>query len=240
MVRDVPFFGELYRLTTAPLLSAQVTLAEADFIAATLELRQGTSALDLGCGEGRHLEALGRSGASLFGVDFDRPALARAARFARAVEGDLRALPFKSGCLANVYCWYSTLFVFDEAGNRRALAEVARILRPGGRLLFQTVNAEHLAAEPGARFEHRLPDGSMVREESHFGAATGVDEGTRTLELPGGEILRGRYRLRYYQSAQLSEMFASAGLRIASMFGSIRGEAFSRQALDLVALAVRE
>ena len=239
-MREVPFFGELYRRTTAPLLSEQVTRAEARFIAATLPVGAGVRVLDVGCGEGRHLEALPPGGARLYGVDFDRASLASARRFAFVLGGDLRALPLSSACVDAAFCWYSTLFVFDEEGNRQALGEVARVLRAGGRFLFQTVNALALAAQPSARFEHRLPDGSIVREESRFDPSVGVDEGTRTLELPDGEILRGHYRLRYYQLPELERLFDSCGLRLERTWGGVGGEPFAPEGLDLIALAVRQ
>jgi SAM-dependent methyltransferase len=238
-MREVPFFGELYRRTTAPLLSAQVTRAEARFIAATLGVGAGVRVLDVGCGEGRHLELLQPDGARLYGVDLDRVSLASARRFAQVVGGDLRALPLASASLDAAFCWYSTLFVFDEEGNRQALCEIARVLRAGGRFLFQTVNALALAAQPTARFERRLPDGSIVREESRFDPETGVDEGTRTLEQPDKESLRARYRLRYYRSAELARLFDSCGLRIEETYGGVGGEAFAPEGLDLIALAAR-
>src|SRR5690606_9420758 len=126
-VKTVPFFGELYRRTTAPLLHPEVTRVEAGFIASTLGFGAGDRVLDLGCGQGRHLARLHGTGATLVGLDFDRESLQEAGRWSRAVQGDLRALPFRTGSFEAIFCWYSTLFVFDEEGNRAALAEAARV-----------------------------------------------------------------------------------------------------------------
>ena len=240
--RDVPFFGELYRRTTAPLLSERVTAAEAVFLARALELGPGVRTLDLGCGEGRHLAALSRSGtgAQLLGVDDDLPSLRAASAHARVCAGDLRALPLADGSFDAAFCWYSTLFVFDEAGNRRALAEAARVLRQGARFAFQTVNPERLAREREASFERVFPDGAVVRESSRFDPERGVDEGTRTLALPSGESLRASWRLRYYRLDELQALFAASGLRIVSVHGSAQAEPFSPDALDLITLSVRE
>ena len=238
--RDVPFFGELYRRTTAPLLSERVTVAEAAFVAHALALGPGVRALDLGCGEGRHVAALAGTGAQLFGLDNDLPSLRAAGAHARVCAGDLRALPMADRSFDAAFCWYSTLFVFDEAGNRRALAEAARVLRRGARFAFQTVNPERLAREREASFERVFPDGAVVRESSRFDPARGVDEGTRTLALPSGESLRASWRLRYYRLDELTQLFAASGLRIVSVYGSAQGEPFSPDALDLIALSVRE
>jgi SAM-dependent methyltransferase len=239
-MRDVPFFGELYRRTTTPMLSGDVTRAEASFIARALGLGGGSRALDLGCGEGRHLGELAPLGARLIGVDSDPGSLEVARAHAAVCAGDLLALPLRTASFDAAWCWYSTLFVFDEADNRRSLCEAARVLRPGARFAFQTVNPARLAQEPEASFERVLPGGALVRERSRFDAARGVDEGTRTLELPGREVQQARWRLRYYHLEELEPMFRAAGLRIVSVFGSVQGEPFSAGSLDLIALSCRE
>lgn len=238
-MRDVPFFPELYRRTTEPLLAPAVTQAEGRYLRERLALRPGRRVLDLGCGSGRHLHELSSTGASLFGADIDLPGLLVAGAWASVAAGDLRRLPFRSACFDAVVCWYTTLFVFDEAGNRQAVSEAARVLAPGGRLVFQTVNPDRLAEQPACSFEQRLKDGSVVRESSRFDPQSGADEGTRTLELPGGETLRGRYRLRYYRPPELAELFESCGLRVLELHGSVQGEPFASQSHDLIAWCVR-
>jgi len=240
LARDVPFFGELYRRTTEPLLSAEVTRAEGRYLREGLKLSPDDRLVDVGCGSGRHLAELAQTGASLVGVDIDEPSLKRASAWARVVQADMRALPFADESFTAAVCWYSTLFIFDDEQNLQALAEVARVLAKGGRMVMQTVNPERLAAEPCYTFERRLPDGSVVRESSRFDVATGLDEGARLLELPSGEVLRGRYRLRYYRPGELARMFEHCGLRIVRLHGSILAEAFDAQSPELIAWAVRE
>lgn len=240
MAREVPFFGEFYRRTTGPLLSPEVTRAEAGFIARVLALPPGARALDLGCGEGRHLAELAGSGARLVGLDLDAGSLAEARRHAAAVEGDLRALPFRTGAFDAIYSWYSTLFIFGERENRRALSEAARALATGGALLFQTVNPARLEEQPAARFRERLPDGSLLSERSCYDAASGRDEGVRTLELPGGDVLCARYAVRYYSLQELAGLFNEVNLRIVRAFGGVGAGAFARDSLDLIVLAIKE
>jgi len=236
---EVPFFGEFYRRTTGPLLAPEVTRAEAGFIARALELGQGALTLDLGCGEGRHLAALAASGAKLVGLDFDAGSLSFARRHASVVRADLRSLPF-SGAFEAIYCWYSTLFVFDERENRAALGEAARALVPGGFFLFQSVNPARLAEQPVERLTSVLPDGSILTERARFDASRGVDEGERALELEGGERLSARYAVRYYSLSELAGMFNAVHLRIARAFGGVGGGAYGPESLDLIALAVKE
>jgi ubiquinone/menaquinone biosynthesis C-methylase UbiE len=101
-----------------------------------LGLVPGARFLDVGCGTGRLAEwVAGRIGANVVGVDplADRIALARTRapelRFEIGRAEDLGALTdasFDAACLSAVFHW-----VEDKA---RALAELARVLCPGGRL----------------------------------------------------------------------------------------------------------
>ncbi len=236
---EVPFFGEFYRRTTGPLLAPEVTRVEADFIARALDLGHRTHSLDLGCGEGRHLAALAASGAKLVGLDFDEGSLEIARRYADVIRADLRSLPF-SGAFQAIYCWYSTLFIFDEGENRAALGEVARALAPGGAFLFQSVNPGRLAEQPVERLATALPDGSVLTECARFDATRGVDEGARVLQLEGGERLCARYAVRYYSLSELAGLFNAVHLRIVRAFGGVGGGAYGPDSLDLIALAVKE
>lgn len=233
------WFGDLYRETTAGLLTPRVSRAEAAVVAALLRLSPGERVLDVACGEGRHLEALGARGLRPWGVDLDAESLRRAARAGAPgplVRADFRALPFGPAFDA-AYAWYSSLFLFDEAGNAAALAEAARVLRPGGRLLVQHANPARLAREPETRFEGVLPGGGRVAERSVYDPATGVETLSRSLDR-GGRVLAGTVRLRYYNGTEWTALAARAGLRLRDLAstGAAGPAPFSDDSLDLVAV----
>jgi SAM-dependent methyltransferase len=98
----------------------------------------GLALLNAGCGTGGFNEAAERAGARAWGVDVDAEAVAIARlrpggeRIARAAA---EALPFSPAAFDVVYC-YSTLEHVADA--HRALAEMARVLRPGGALYLHT------------------------------------------------------------------------------------------------------
>jgi SAM-dependent methyltransferase len=234
----VSFFGELYLRSTRPLLSSEVTAREVAYLARVFQsLALPGPVVDLGCGHGRHASRLNTQGplqGRVIGLELDPLSLAEREPGFPALRGDLRALPFRTGTLAGAYAWYSTLFAFTDAEHEQVLREVARCLRPGGLLVFQTVPWERLAAHPSAAFEQALPNGSVLKEESHFDASTGRDTGRRTLRLPGGRVLSGTYAIRYYPLAELTQLLEATGFSIVWVHGGLEGEPPSSDSTDLI------
>jgi ubiquinone/menaquinone biosynthesis C-methylase UbiE len=100
----------------------------------------GKKFLDVGCGDGALVCAVAASGAAATGVDPD-PAMLAASRLrvgqagleATFVEGQVERLPFPDSSFDVVASVTVLCFVGDAAG---ALREMARVLRPGGRLVL--------------------------------------------------------------------------------------------------------
>jgi len=108
--------------------------------------------LDVGCGTGRNLP-LYAAGVRVIGLDPSRDALDKARRRApRAslIQGDAQALPFRDAVFDTVVSGLVFCSVPDPA---RGLAEVKRVLRPGGALRM----LEHVRATRAwkARFQDR-------------------------------------------------------------------------------------
>lgn len=235
------YYGDLYLDSVADLLTPVLSAAEAEVIAALLELRPGERALDLACGHGRHLRPLaGR--ARLVGLERNAAYLGRARDAgASLVRADLRRLPFREGAFDAAFSWYASLFMWDDRANLAALGEAARVLRPGGRLLVHHANPLRLAREPEARAERALPGGGWVEEASRFDPRTGVDVCARRLARPDGTVLAGTAHLRYYSPAEWSALAPRAGLRLLGITCTAqarhRTERLDAEASDLIALA---
>jgi SAM-dependent methyltransferase len=112
--------------------------------AALAEVGTPETILDIGCGTGTLAIALADAApdAAVTGVDGDPGILERARRKAARidrrvgfVEGHAEALPFPDGSFD---CVTTTLMLhhLDPQTKRAALLEIARVLRPGGRLVI--------------------------------------------------------------------------------------------------------
>lgn len=128
----------------------------------------GRRVVDVGCGAGFMAEALARRGAHVVGVDPSLAALTQA----RAHASELRlAIEYRPGVgealpLASESCDLAVCVDVLEhvADVDRLLAEVARVLVPGGLLLFDTINrtwlAELVMIRLGERVLGLLPRGT--------------------------------------------------------------------------------
>ncbi|MCX4694822.1 class I SAM-dependent methyltransferase [Streptomyces sp. NBC_01408] len=156
-------------------------------------LRPGDRVLDAGCGTGRALTALraavGPSGLVL-GADLTPQMLAAAQRAGRAAEGallltDVARLPLRDGVLDAVFAAGLIAHLPDPGANLR---ELARVVRPGGRLaLFHPIGRAALAARQGReltpqdlRAEHNL---GPLLSGSGWDMTSYADEDARFLAL---------------------------------------------------------
>ena len=103
--------------------------------------------VDLGCGPGfvaARLRRL-RPGLTMFGVDVDGQTLLRASPLLAVARADLLQLPFRSGAFDFAF---SRLVLRHVSEPATALAEVARVLRPGGVVMIEDCDDGSIVLDP--------------------------------------------------------------------------------------------
>jgi demethylmenaquinone methyltransferase/2-methoxy-6-polyprenyl-1,4-benzoquinol methylase len=121
-------------------------------LTATAVVRPGDDVLDACCGTGDLAIAGAHAGGRVTGLDFSEPMLARARRKAPGiswVNGDLLALPFGDAAFDAATVGFGVRNVEDLA---RALSELRRVLRPGGRLAILEITQPRGPLAPFYRF----------------------------------------------------------------------------------------
>jgi len=151
-------FSSTWYSTFLDSIPAEITQTEIGFVERWLPLERFPSVLDLCCGSGRHALPLARRGYRVLGVDRNADAIAKAqaevrnATFRVHDMRDLAALGLTFDAVVNL--WHSFGY-FDDATNEAIVRQVAQVLRPGGRAIFDLYNREHLerlpSSEDGAR-----------------------------------------------------------------------------------------
>jgi SAM-dependent methyltransferase len=102
--------------------------------------------LDCACGIGTQAVGLAGQGHRVVGADLSPQSVTRAVREARArrlslpaIAADMRALPFRNGSFDVIICADNALpHLLTSADLNAALADMRRLLRPGGLLLAST------------------------------------------------------------------------------------------------------
>lgn len=102
-------------------------------------LRSGMQVLDAGCGHRSDTAFLQAAGCRVFGVDLD-PRVAQNPGLHFAIRGRLEQLPLADQSVDLVISRYVAEHLEDPVV---VLAEVARVLRPGGKFVFLTPNRWH-------------------------------------------------------------------------------------------------
>lgn len=103
-----------------------------------LQLAPGSRVLDLACGTGDFCRELDRRGHRPIGVDLSFGMLRAARTDAPLVQGDLLGMPVRSASADGAVCGFALRNLVDL---RPFLAELGRVVRPGGRIALLEVSA---------------------------------------------------------------------------------------------------
>ena len=233
-------FDEAYLELYAPRHDPEQTEAEALGAARAAGAEPGAEILDCPCGFGRHALVLAEAGYRVTGADRSPVLLEEARRRAgeiplELVQADYRDLPFADDSFDAVLNLFTALGYVGKDGDTQALAEFRRVLRPGGRLVVETMHRDRLARIFSPRTWDRLPSG-YVLEERAFDQAEGLIHSSFIYIRESGEQFEYPYSIRCYSPSELVEMARAAGFEDVQCYGGFDEEELTLDArLVLVA-----
>jgi SAM-dependent methyltransferase len=222
------WYRSAYPPEMAKLPWAQKTGVEVDRLLTMLMPRGDERVLDLACGTGRHAIELAKRGFSVVGAELLEANVAVACEQAASesvevefVEGDLRELRFDDEFDLVLSLNDGAIGYFEsDAENLRTFEVISAALRSQGRHLMQIANVLHA--------ERHMPikgwiDGAGALEliDHRWNGASRCLEGT-TATIAVGEVFEGYepvpFRKRLYSVQELSDVYASVGMRLTSTF----------------------
>ena len=211
-------------------------------LVALLGLEPGAPVLDLGCGPGRYALPLAGLGFEVTGVDRTGHFLEEASRRAEAadlaielVRADMREFNRPGAFSAVINMLTSFGYFEDPEDDLRVLRNVLASLKPGGRLVIDTIGKEVLGRIFQARDWKAVGDEVWLFERQPVRAWSWMHN--TWIRIHDGERERFEIGHRLYSAAELIGLTLAAGFSEAEAFGDLEGAGYDETSRRLVVVA---
>jgi SAM-dependent methyltransferase len=180
--------------------------------------------LDVGCGNGRHLESLRAAGIDAYGIDLSPDLLSNGSQRehcrGRLLRCDMR-LPALTDGWGGVLLLFTAFGYFDDAGNAALLSSLAGLLAPGGWLLLDLPDPAHLAQNLVPSTQRRTASGMEVTEER----ALRAQRVEKTVILRRADRPERRYTesVRLYSRQEIADLARASGLELIESWPGLYG-----------------
>lgn len=240
------YFDQQYLLEYEPIFTLEKDRHEAARLIELLGLPVGARILDVPCGQGRHAHLLAESGFEVDGLDYSAHLLKKAkargtSKTLRYTQGDMRALPTRwterFDAVVNLFTSFG--FFTDPNDDLRVVREFARVLKPGGVLVWHGGSRDGVMARFLERDWWTTDDGTMVAHERSFDPLSGLISIRSTFRGPNVDGNR-EYQIRLYTATRLSEICAEAGLVVEQAFEGFTHRPLRRRSSEMLLIARRE
>lgn len=218
---------------------------ETEFVVKALALSEGASVLDLCCGWGRHAIRLAQRGLDVTGLDLSpyhidlaRQGAAEAGVEVEWIVDDMRSLPVETSSFDAVINLFTAFGYFDDAGNQQVLQEIARVLKPGGKLLIDVINRDFIVGYFSPTEWSEDESGRLILEKRRWDARAGRIYAKWLIIDPDGSRREHEHDERIYTLQELELRLESAGFRVIAAYGALQDEReFKRESRRLVVVA---
>jgi SAM-dependent methyltransferase len=240
------YFDERYLLEYEPLFDLARDRREVARLLDVMALPVGARLLDCPCGQGRHAHLLAEAGYDVDGVDYSATLLKQAkargtGKQLRYTRADMRRLPARwtqrFDAVVNLFTSFG--FFGDPKDDARVIREFARVLKPGGVLVWHGASRDGVAARFLGRDWWRTSDGTVVVQQRHFDPLSGILSVESEWHGPSGNAQRS-HRIRLYTATRLAELCAAAGLIVEQAFDNWRTRPLRRTSSEMLLVARRD
>ncbi|MCK4395318.1 methyltransferase domain-containing protein [candidate division WOR-3 bacterium] len=209
-----------------------------------LQIKQGNSLLDVGCGQGRYSLAFAKTGVNVTGYDTSDVLLSEAKRLARSMGlsvkwllGDMRKIPFEKQFDA-VTLMDAFGFFKEDSDNQKAVSQMAKTLRPGGHIVMVVVNGSRILNN-FQRFALEEQKGLIIEIERELLPERKAMSENLHIKDRNVESTYERYQ-RLYNAEELSELVNNAGFAIRNIFSNFTGAQFDPNSSEKIVLVAEK
>jgi SAM-dependent methyltransferase len=237
------YFDSQYLLEYEPIFTLERDRHEVARLMDITGLASGARVLDVPCGQGRHAHLLAEAGFDVDGLDYSADLLAVAKKRGtgprlRYTRGDMRALPAKwTGRFDAVLNLFTSFgFFTDPAEDRQVIAQFARVLAPGGTLVWHGGNRDGVMARFLDRDWWQTEDGTLIAQERSFDPLSGQLKVESVWSGPGGAGAR-EHKIRLYNPTRLAELCAAEGLIVEEAYDGFNPRELTRTSSEMLLVA---
>ena len=238
------YFDSQYLLEYEPIFTLERDRHEVARLMDILGLPAGSRVLDVPCGQGRHAHLLAEAGYRVDGLDYSEHLLRIARKRGtgaslRYTRGDMRRLPSRwSGRFDAVVNLFTSFgFFIDPRDDVRVIEEFARVLRPGGLMVWHGGSRDGVMSRFLSRDWWRTEDGTMIGHERSFDPLSGILTIESSWNGSARRTGRRTHRIRLYTATRIAEMCAQAGLIVEQAWSGFDEKPLSRKSGEMLLLA---
>jgi SAM-dependent methyltransferase len=178
--------------------------------------------LDVPCGDGRMTAQLVEAGHTAVGIDISAEEIEHARAEHPGLDlrvGDLRSLP--DGPFDAVLSWGNSFGYLTPPDSARSLAEMHRVLRPGGRLVLDSGSVAEAVLVGGVEdtSEHSFGDFTAWVKQRYDPLESRLESEYRFTDAATGETETTRAAHHVHTTGEVVRMLRAAGFGSVELFG---------------------
>lgn len=234
------FFDADYLAEYQPMFNPVGDRREAARLIEILGMPAGSRILDVPCGQGRHAHLLAEAGFDVDGLDFSRVLIDTAKKRGsgatlRYTVGDMRRMPARWGRRFDAVLNLFTSFGFFEHPDEdeKVVEEFARVLKPGGVLIWQGGSRDGIMANFLSKDWWRGGKNRLYAQQRSFDQLSGILT-VKSTWSEKGKVREREHRIRLYNASQLSEMFRRHGLIVEQALDGASDKPLSRRSSEML------